>query len=94
MNEVIWSDRAIAQVDAIGTYIEQFNPKAAVDVAESLIAAGNSLESFPHRGRMVPGTTMRELVIASYPYVIRYRIVRDTVRILRVRHASRRPTRP
>jgi addiction module RelE/StbE family toxin len=94
MNEVVWSDTALAQLDAIGTYIEQFNPKAAAEVAAHLIAAGNSLESYPHRGRLVPGTTMRELVITVYPYIIRYRIVRDTVQILRVRHTSRRPTNP
>ena len=36
---------------------------------------------------------MRELVTA-YPYIIRYRIRRDEVVILRVRHASHRPTDP
>ncbi len=37
---------------------------------------------------------MRELV-TDYPYIIRYRVARDgTVRILRVRHMSRRPTNP
>ena len=93
MNEVVWSDTALAQLDAIGAYIEQFNPKAAAEVAAHLIEAGNSLENFPHRGRPVPGTTMRELVTA-YPYIIRYRIVRETVRILRIRHTARRPTNP
>jgi toxin ParE1/3/4 len=57
------------------------------------MAAGNSLEHFLHRGRSVPRTDMRELVTA-YPYVIRYRVVGDVVRILRVRHTSRRPTNP
>jgi plasmid stabilization system protein ParE len=37
---------------------------------------------------------MRELT-TDYPYLIRDRVTRDgTVRILRVRHTSRRPTRP
>jgi toxin ParE1/3/4 len=93
VTEVVWSDTALDQLDAVGTYIEQFNPRAAGDVATHLLAAGNSLENFPHRGRPIPGTTMRELVTA-YPYVIRYRIVRDTVRILRIRHTARRPTNP
>ncbi|MDR3524073.1 MAG: type II toxin-antitoxin system RelE/ParE family toxin [Acetobacteraceae bacterium] len=94
MNEVIWSEAALVQVDVIGAYIEQFNPMAAGDVAAALIEAGNSLAHFPHRGRAVPGTTLREIVIKAYPYIIRYRIVRDTVRILRVRHTSRQPTSP
>ena len=85
---------AVAQLRAIRVYIEQFNPKAAEAVAAHLLFAGDSLGHFPHRGRPVPGTNMRELV-ANYRYVIRYRVTRDgTVRILRVRHSSRRPTNP
>ena len=70
-----------------------FNPQAAVRLAEGLLATGDGLASFPHRGRRVAGTDLRELVTA-YPYIIRYRIVRDEVRILRVRHTARRPTNP
>ena len=49
--------------------------------------------NFPHRGRSVRGTAMRELV-AVHPYIIRYRITGDDVATLRVRHTSRRPTNP
>lgn len=70
-----------------------FNPRAAVRLAEGLLAAGDGLMNFPYRGRIVPSTGLRELV-TDYPYIIRYRIVRDDVRILRVRHTSRRPTDP
>jgi addiction module RelE/StbE family toxin len=91
---VIWSPTAVAQLRAIRAYVAQFNPKAAEELAADLIAAGNSAENFPHRGRPVPGTEMRELT-TKYPYIIRYRVLRDgSVRILRVRHTSRRPTTP
>jgi addiction module RelE/StbE family toxin len=90
---VIWSPTALRNVTHAYEYLEDFNPYAAKALAEALLAAGDSLENFPHRGRNVPGTDLRELVTA-YPYVIRYRIVRDTVRILRVRHTARRPTKP
>jgi plasmid stabilization system protein ParE len=62
-------------------------------VAENIRQVGNGLVNFPHRGRMVPRTTIRE-VMASYPYIIRYRIAGDEVIILRVRHTARRPTKP
>jgi plasmid stabilization system protein ParE len=62
-------------------------------MADALFAAGDNLADFPHRGRPVRGTPMRELVTVS-PYIIRYRIAGDTVIILRVRHGARRPTRP
>ena len=94
MHAVVWSPTAVAQLRAIRTYIAQFNPRAAGTVAAHLLRAGNSLENFPHRGRPVGGTEMRELV-ANYPYIIRYRVGRDgNVRILRVRHTSRGPTAP
>ena len=61
---------------------------------DRLLAEGDGLAAFAYRGRQVPGTELRELV-AVHPYVIRYRIMRDAeVQIVRVRHASRRPTTP
>lgn len=70
------------------------NPNAVEAVATHLLAAGNSLEHFPYRGRRVAGTGMPEL-IANYRYIIRCRAVRErVVHILRIRHSSRRPTIP
>ena len=62
-------------------------------MAAALFAAGDGLEHFPRRGRLVPGTRMRELVSVN-PYIIRYEIVENDVVILRVRHSARRPTNP
>jgi toxin ParE1/3/4 len=90
---VVWTEPALDSIQRAYDYLFEFNPRAAAYVAESLRDAGDSLENFPHRGRPVPGTDMRELVTA-YPYIIRYRIVGDDVVILRVRHTSRRPTNP
>jgi toxin ParE1/3/4 len=93
LSEVVWTDTALTNLQVIRAYIRQFNPKAATYVAQSLWDAGDSLANFPHRGRPVRGSDMRELV-ASYPYIIRYRVIGDTVLILRVRHTARRPTKP
>lgn len=90
---VVWSPSALREVARVFDYLVAFNPRAAAEVSNGLIAAGDSLMHFPHRGRPVANTGKREL-ITSYPYIIRYRIVRDEVRILRVRHTSRRPTNP
>jgi addiction module RelE/StbE family toxin len=87
---VIWSPTALRQIARIHDYLAEFNPRAAGDVVRTLIQSGDRLAEFPHQGRAVRGTPARELV-TSYPYIIRYRITRDTVRILRVRHAARRP---
>jgi toxin ParE1/3/4 len=72
-------------------YIVDFNPQAAQRMADALFAAGDGLEHFPHRGRLVPGTASRELLSIS-PYIIRYRIAGNDVVIQRVRHGAQRPT--
>jgi toxin ParE1/3/4 len=79
----------VQDIRHIYRYISRFNPRAAEDLARELVAAGDSLESFPQRGRAVPGSDLREWTIV-YPYIIRYRIACDHVRILRVRHGMRR----
>ncbi len=90
---VVWTRTAARGIERAYDYLVDINLRAAVEVAESLREAANSLAHFPYRGRADFGTTMRELV-TSYSYVIRYEIVADTVHILRVRHTSRRPTNP
>jgi plasmid stabilization system protein ParE len=80
-------------VPRIYDYLAELNPYAAKQVVGELMKAGESLTNFPHRGRLIHNTALREL-ISTYPYIIRYRIARDGIRILRVRHTSRRPNRP
>ena len=88
--QVIWSPAALREIAQIYAYLAQFNPRAAETIARALLAAGDSLAAFPDRGRPVLGTMLREWTIV-YPYIIRYRVTVDHVRILRVRHGARRP---
>ncbi len=90
---VVWTDAALEAIEEAYEYLYKFNPRAAEHVAAAIRAEGLSLENFPHRGRPVPGTNMRELV-SAYPYIIRYRVTDSEVIILRVRHGARRPTTP
>jgi toxin ParE1/3/4 len=90
---VVWTAAALRGVMHAYDYLAEFSSQAARHVAATLREAGDSLEHFPHRGRPVPSTDMRELVTA-YPYIIRYRVAGGDVIILRVCHTSRRPTRP
>ena len=91
--QVVWSPLALRQLDQIFDYLHALNPRAAAEVSAALIAASENLVSFPHRGRPVGQTDLREL-IAAYPYIIRYQITREQVRIVRVRHTARRRTKP
>ncbi len=90
--QVIWSPSSLRQIEEIHDYIAGDNPAAAVKMAELLYQAGESLDTLPHRGRPVPGTRMRELIVR--PYIIRYQVDGNRVLIVRVRHGARRPTKP
>lgn len=92
MAEVIWSDRSLANVEAIVTYIvSQHSPLAAQRLGQRLLAAGDALEAYPDRGRSI-ARGRRELTVIA-PYLIRYRLKDDQVIILEVRHGARRAQR-
>ncbi|MCF8506467.1 MAG: type II toxin-antitoxin system RelE/ParE family toxin [Caulobacter sp.] len=89
MAEVIWTREALRQLRAIRTYIAKDNPHAARRTFLKLLAASDSLAILPARGRPI-GSGRRELTHVR-PYLIRYRVKAEVVRILEVRHAARRP---
>jgi toxin ParE1/3/4 len=87
MARIVWLPETIQTIDAIRIYIAHFNPSAADPFVRSIVAAGNSLQDYPNRGR--PVGRYRELSITP-PYVIRYRVEADTVYIVRIKHGRQR----
>lgn len=88
MARIEWAREALAHLELIRAYIEQFDPDAATRLVGRLISACVSLEDFPDRGRPA-GDGVRELP-SIRPYVIQYEVCGDTVRILRIKHGSQR----
>ena len=84
---IVWTDDAVANLEAIFTYVSAFNAAAAGALANRLIAVADSLATFPHRGRDVGGG--RREMTTVWPYILRYRVDGDTLIILRVRHGAR-----
>lgn len=74
----------MASLDHVSAYIEHFNSDAAKRVYARLLAAGESLAHFPHRGRPA-GNGTRELPVVP-PYILRYEVVGERVNILNIRH--------
>jgi plasmid stabilization system protein ParE len=58
-------------------------------MAERLMDAAGRLDLYPQRGRPI-SAERREIVVVT-PYLIRYRIDRDEVTVLEVRHSARSP---
>jgi toxin ParE1/3/4 len=80
----------MADREAIFDYIEADRPKAAATVDDRIREHVETLMQFPEIGRLgrIDGT--RELVIQRTPYIVAYRVIGDTVRILRVLHGAQR----
>ena len=87
MRRIVWTAEAVDNLDAIVEYIEAFYPPAAERMAQRLIALADSLAEFSERGREA-GDGRREMTIVP-PYILRYRVEKDRVVILRIRHGAR-----
>ena len=88
--KIKWVRLALNDLDEAGEFIARDNPKAAGQVLKRIWDAVQLLAGQPHAGRAgrVPGT--RELVVTETPSIIPYRVVDNTIQILRVLHGKRK----
>jgi len=90
MTPLIWTRRAIEDVQSIRQFIAQDSPHYAELVRQQLIAAVKRLSTFPQSGRVVPeanNPAIREVIQGSYRIV--YRLIHGEIHILTVHHAAR-----
>jgi plasmid stabilization system protein ParE len=87
LRRIVWTDDAVANLEAIKAYVDVFDPAAAARLAARLIEVADSLSEFPDRGRDA-GAGRREMTTV-WPYILRYRVETDRVVILRIRHGAR-----
>jgi toxin ParE1/3/4 len=90
---VEYSKRAVTDLRQISAYYARFgNPATAGKIAERIEQVIARIAVSPLSGRAVvrrPG--VRVALLPSYRYKIFYRVARDAVRIVHIRHTSRRP---
>lgn len=90
--QILWLDRAEADLNELFDYLLERNPRAARRVYDAIREHVRRLADHPGIGRpgRVAGT--RELVIPRTPYIVAYTVDRDvdTVVVLRVLHGARR----
>lgn len=87
---VVWSPKAIDDVDAIATYIARDSRSYASAVVQKMLDLTRNLSNFPFSGRIVPefeDETIREKI--AYSYRIIYRVKDETVTIAAVIHGKR-----
>lgn len=83
--KLIWSDKALADLDRIGDYIGRDNLKAANRFVSRLWKRAEALKKHPRLGRIAPefgDETIREVIEGKYRII--YRIERGAVIIVTV----------
>jgi len=89
-HRVTWAPRAIADVEAIASYIATDSPAYASTVVKRIVSLTRNLSRFPRSGKKVPefnDDTIRELL--AYSYRIIYKLGEDQVLIAAVIHGKR-----
>lgn len=89
MVEVIWTEPALAQLDAIVAFIALDKPASAEAVVHRIFSATDNLKSFLRLGRPIPEFTHKNYrQVWLKPCWLYYRIEKESVIILHVRRAE------
>jgi toxin ParE1/3/4 len=83
-----WTTPAADDLYNIVRHIQQDNPDAATDVAQTLYDGCDGLRKFPFLGRKGRVDGQRELVFSGLPYIVVYRIKDQVVELLRIYHGA------
>ncbi len=88
--KLLWSQRAVADLDEIIAYLAQDSPAAARNFATKIIDAVEVIATFPEVGRIVPeykDGNIREILYRNYRVV--YELSENTAILVTVFHGSR-----
>jgi toxin ParE1/3/4 len=90
--KVLWTDSAIAHLQAIHDFIAQTSPDYALRVIDQLTNRSIQIASFPFSGRVVPELeqdNVREVIERPFRLIYLIRESDDSLEILAVIHSSR-----
>jgi plasmid stabilization system protein ParE len=89
--KIVWSPLALERVNEIDDYIAENSVEAARVWLIDVFGAVESLKEFPESGRVVPEVkrpNIREIIFKNYRVI--YRVERNQVAVLTVRHSKQR----
>ena len=88
--KVLWTDSAVAQLQAIHDYLAQTSPDYALRIVDRLTRRSIQIAVFPNSGRMVPEferNEIREVIEGRYRII--YLVEPAQVLVLAVIHGAR-----
>jgi toxin ParE1/3/4 len=83
-----WADEAVADLGNITNYLFQTSPDRAAVLVRGIYNAPQVLLAFPKRGRPGRKEGTRELLLLPLPWVVIYRIVGETIYVVRILHGA------
>ena len=95
--KVLWTDAAVAQLEAIHDYVAQTSPKYARRIVDRLTKHSIQIAAFPFSGRIVQEyelNEVREIIEGSYRIIYLIKEDEDQIEVLAVIHSSREGLNP
>ncbi|AFY77668.1 MAG: type II toxin-antitoxin system RelE/ParE family toxin [Hydrococcus sp. C42_A2020_068] len=87
---VVWSSKAVEDVDAVATYIARDSPSYAAAVVKKIVDTTRDLIECPWAGSVVPEFSDPAILEKNaYTYRIIYRVKEEIVTIAAVIHTKR-----
>jgi toxin ParE1/3/4 len=86
--KIDWTVPALQHIREAREYIEIDNPAAAARQIDSIESTVNHLRAFPMMGRAGRRAGTRELPVPGTPYILVYRVKRESVQLLAVLHGA------
>lgn len=88
--KIRWTKGASDNLENIKAYIDEDNPRAALETVLKVVHSVNQLSKHPTIGGPGRLEGTRELIVADTPFIVPYRIKNEIIQILRVLHHSQK----
>lgn len=88
MADIVWTEEALSDLEAIGDYFERSSPQYATTIVDRLYTAVEPLSEHPKMGRRVPEVdhaSLRELIVEGYRVI--YQLREERIEIITVVHS-------
>jgi toxin ParE1/3/4 len=91
--KVVYSRRALADIEAIATYYSAAgSPAIAESIEQRFLEVIERIRQSPESApRVTQRSQVRVVLVVRYPFRIFYRVRAATIDVLHIRHTSRRP---
>lgn len=85
-----WTEEAADDLEHIADYLRAHTPSRARDLIRAVYDAPSELLPFPNRGRQGKKEGTRELVLSPLPYIVIYKVVEETIFVVRILHGAQK----